>query len=422
VALVEGCKHELEITVPVSEVDAETERVVEKIKNQVKLPGFRPGKAPASIIRTKFASEIRQDVLEALIPKHFRKKVDEDNLQVVGQPSVSDVHLHSGEPLRFKAEFEVAPAIELGDYRDVTIEYREPVVTDEDVEERLNRLRDQKAEFINLDPRPIEDGDFAVISLKSVSGVEKPIEQDEMILHIGAEDTMAAFNENLRGASPGEERTFSVTYPEDYGQETLAGKTVEFLASVKALRRKELPEANDEFASDLGDFKGLDELKETIRKTIFQEREIQAQHEAKEKILDHLVAAHEFPIPEAFLDRQIENQLENQLRPLIAQGLDPRKLKLDWNKLKEAQRERATRDVKASLLVDRIAEREAIGVTQEEMDREVHRIAKQRREPVPAVRQALEKDGTMGNIYNHIRTDKTLNFLFENSRKEAPAE
>jgi trigger factor len=421
-ALVEGCKHEFEITVPVEEVDRETERVVAGIQKKVKLPGFRPGKAPASLVRTKFDSEIRQDVLENLVPKHFRKRSEEENLVPVGQPSLTDVHFHKGEPLRFKIAFEVAPTIELGEYRGVTIQYGEPVVTEEDVEKRLNEIRDQKAEYVNQDPRPIEDGDYAVISLKSTSGVEPPVEQDELMLHIGDPDTMPVFTETLRGASPGDEKDFEVTYPADYGQEKLAGKTIGFHAVVKALRKKELPEANDEFAQDMGDYKTLDELKETIRQSIFREREAKAQQAAKEMIVDNLVASHDFPVPEAFIDRQIEMNLDQQLRGLAAQGVDPRQLKLDWNKIKEAQRERATKDVKASLLLDKIAERESITVSNDEVDREVTRLAKQKREPVAVVRPKLEKDGTLNRIASHIRTEKTLNLLFEQARKDATSE
>ncbi len=421
-ALLEGCKHEFEITIPVQEIDKETERVVADIQKKVRLPGFRPGKAPASLVRTKFEPEIRKDVLENLVPKFFRQKMEQDNLQVVGQPSISDVHFHKGEPIRFKAEFEVAPEIELGEYRGITVPYAEPVVTEQDVEERLNRIRDQKAEYVNIDPRPLEDGDYAVISLKSTSGVETPVEQDELVLHIGGEETFPAFTENLRGASPGDERDFSISYPEDYGETKLAGKTVEFHATVKALRRKELPEANDEFARDLGDFQTLEELKEKIRKTIFHERETLSQQQAKDKIVKQLVETHNFPIPEAFLERQMEVQLENQVRQLVAQGLDPRTLKVDWAKVKEAQRDQAVTDVKASLLLEKIADREAIEVMRDEVDREVQRIAKQRREPVAAVRQTLEKDGTVRRIAAHIRTEKTLSLLFEHARKEAPAE
>lgn len=419
---VEGSKREVEITIPVAEVDAETERVIASIQKKVKLPGFRPGKAPASLVRSRFASDIRQDVLESLLPKHFHKRVEQDNLKIVGQPSITDVHFHTGEPIKFKAEFEVAPEIELGEYRGIVVPYREPEVSEADVEERLNKLRDSKAEYANIDPRPIENGDYAVISLKSVEGADPPVEQDELMFHVGGEDTLKEFNEHLTGATPGDERDFEVEYPEDYGQERLAGKKVRFHAEVKAIRRKDLPEANDEFARDLGDYQTLDELQETIRKTIFKEREMRAQQEAKESILDKLVDAHDFPVPEAFIDRQIETQLEGQLRSLAAQGVDPRKLKLDWAKIKEAQRERATRDVKASLLVEKIADREAIEVMQDEVDREVHRIAKQRREPVASVRQALEKDGTIRRIAGHIRTEKALNFLFDNARKEVPAD
>ena len=418
-ALVEGCKHELEITVPATDVDQETEKVISDIQKKVRLPGFRPGKAPASLIRTRFAQEIRQDVMERVVPRFFRQKVEDEHLQVVGSPNVKEVHWHEGEPFRFKAEFEVAPSIELDEYRGVTVKYSEPQVTDDDVDKRIEEIREQKAEFVNIDPRPVEDGDYAVVSLKSVDGVEAPMEQDEVTFHIDPEDTLPAFVENVRGMSPGEEKEFEVTYPEDYGQPKLAGKTVRFLCTLKSVRKKELPDVNDEFAKDLGDYQNLEELKNAVRQGLQREREHEAQQAAKNDIIEKLIDAHEFPVPEAFLDRQIENNVESRLRSLAAQGIDPRNIKLDWEKVRESQRERAIREVKAGLLLDRIAERESVYATQEEVDHEVQRIAKQRREPVAAVRIALEKDGTLGRIANHIRTEKVLNLLFENARKEA---
>lgn len=421
-ALVEGCKHEIELTIPAEEVAKETEKVVADLQKKVRLQGFRPGKAPASLVRSKFSQEIRKEVLDNLLPRFFSKQVEEAHLEVVGQPSVKDLHFHDGEEIHCKAEFEVAPVIELGEYRGVTVPYREPVVTDADVQERLDSIRDSKAEYVNVDPRPIEDGDHVVISLRSIAGLDSQMEQDEVTLHIGSEETLPAFTEGLRGSTPGDEMDLTVTYPEDYGQEKLSGKTVTFHAVVKAIRRKELPELNDEFARDLGDFQTLEELTGTVRKTIFRERELRAQQETKEKILDKLVASHDFPVPEAYVERQIENQLDTQLRQLVGQGIDPRKLNIDWDKLKESQRERAIKDVKASLLVDKIADREAVIVRQEEVDREVQRIAKQRREAVAVTRATLEKDGTVRRIAGHIRTEKTLDLLFENARKEAPAE
>jgi len=221
--------------------------------------------------------------------------------------------------------------------------------------------------------------------------------------------------------APEDSRDITIAYPEDYDSPKLAGRTVKFHAVVKAVRRKELPELNDDFAKDLGDFQTLDEFKETIRKTITREREHQAQEAAKHQLLDKLVDSHDFPVPEAYVDRQVEINVENQLRTLAGQGIDPRQLKLDWAKLKESQAPRALRDVKASLILDKIGEREAIGATQEEVDREVNRIARQQREAVAVTRAKLQKEGALGRIANHIRTEKTLGYLFEQARKEAPS-
>jgi trigger factor len=419
VALVEGCKHSLEITVPAAEVEKETERAIAEIQKNVRLPGFRPGKAPLSLVKTKFAGDIRQEVLEKLVPRHFRAAVDQDGLQVVGQPDLKDVHFHEGEDLHFKAEFEVAPTFDLGEYRGVTITYTEPEVSDADVTERLEQIRDSKAEFVNEEPRPLADGDYAAISLESISGVDEKVAQDELVLKIGDEATMPVFSENLRGAAPDDVREFEVSYPEDYERKTLAGRTVKFQATVKAVRRKELPELNDEFAKDLGDFQTIDEIKETIHKTILREREHRAQEEAKHQLLDKLVDAHDFPVPDAYIDRQIKINVENQVRSLAAQGVDTSSLKLDWHKLRDSQKDRAIRDVKASLLLDKIAEREAVGATQEEVDREVQRIARQAKEAAAVTRARLQKDGVIARIAANIRTEKTLTFLFEQARKEA---
>jgi trigger factor len=419
--LVEGCKHEIEITVPVDEIDQETERVVASIQQKARLPGFRPGKAPASLIRTRFASQVREDVLENLVPKYFRKRIELEELRVVGTPSVKDVRFEKGEPLRFKAEFEVAPSIELGEYRGVTVHYQEPDVTSADIDKRLGEIREQKSQFVTLEPRPAADGDYAVVALKSLAGADPPIEQDELMLQVGNPETLPAFTESLRGMSPDEEKEFDVTYPEDYAQERLSGKTIHFRMTLKMLRSKELPELNDEFARDLGDYSTLDDLREAIRKALFRDREYAAQQEAKNELLDKLIEAHDFPVPEAFIERQIQNQVERQFAEFAERGIDPAKLQIDWTKLKEAQRPKAIREVKASLLIEKIGEREGIDAVRDEVDREVQKIAKQAREPVAATRKRLEKDGTIGRIAYHIRSEKVVNFLFEQARKEAGA-
>jgi trigger factor len=223
-ALVEGCKHSLEFSVPVAELEGETNRVISDVQKKAKLPGFRPGKAPASIIRSQFAGEIRQQVLESVIPKALQKQFEAENLSVVGTPDITDVHFHQGEPLKFKATFEVFPEIELGDYKGVEVPYHDPEVTDEDINKRVEEIREQKAQYINIDPRPLEDGDHAVVSLESIEGVEgEPVKTDEMVLELAGKDTFPAFTENLRGLSPDDEKDFEVSYPEDYGAERLAG-------------------------------------------------------------------------------------------------------------------------------------------------------------------------------------------------------
>jgi trigger factor len=401
-------------------VAEETARVVSELQKKVRLPGFRPGKAPVGIVKSKFAGDIRQDVLEKLVPKALRAAAEKENLKWVGTPNIKDVHFHDGEPLTFHAEFEVAPEIELGDYRGLLIHYREPEVAEADIAKRLDEIRERKAEYVNEDPRPLADGDYALLALESVSGVDEKVSQDEIMVKIGDDSTMAAFSENLRGASPEELREFDVVYPEDYDRKPLAGRTVRFRATVKTVRRKELPELNDEFAKDLGDYQTLDELKEVIRKAILGEREQKAQEDAKHELIDRLVDLHDFPVPDAYIDRQVEINVENQLRTLAAQGIDPKSIKLDWAKVRESQKDRAARDVKASLLLDKIADREAVVATTEEVDREVQRIAKQQREAVALTRAKLQKEGVIGRIAGNIRTEKTLNFLFEHARKEAP--
>ena len=418
-ALIEGCKHALEVEIPVEDVNSETGRVVEDFQKRVRLPGFRPGKAPASLILRNYSDDVRQKVLEKLIPKALQKEFESQNLRVVGNPNVTDVHFHDGEAVHFKAEFEVYPEFELKEFRGVTVPYHDPEVTDEDVEKRVEEIRDQKATYANVDPRPLQDGDFAVMSLESLEGVEPPVQSDEMTLEIGGPDSLEGFTENLRGMSPGEQKEFEVTYPEDYGQERLSGKTVKFRASVTGVRKKELPETNDEFAQDLGDYRTMDELRAAVKKSLFDQRQEEAQREAKDKIVEYLVDQHEFPLPEAFISRQIENRVEQRLRTLAQQGVDPKSFNLDWESIKEAQREPAMREVKASLLLSRIAERENIAATRDEVDKQVERIARQQREAFAPLRIRLEKDGTLGRIASHIQTEKTLNFLFEHATKTA---
>lgn len=420
-ALVEGCKHEVEIVIPAGEMAKEEAKVAETIRTKAHLQGFRPGKAPLSMIQKRYGGEIRQEALDNLLPVYFRKHVEGDKLDIVGQPAITKVDVEPNQDVKFKAEFEVAPVFELGEYRGIAVSYTQPEVTDADVEGRIEDIRKQKAEYINLDPRPAAPGDVAVIDLHSVSGIEgEPIHSHDMQLEIGSPDTIVEFNTAITGMTPGDDTNISITYPENYAEERLAGKTVGFHLELKMLQKKELPEVNNEFAQDLGDFQSVEELKAAVKRSILQDRENAAQRTAKNMIADKLGEMHDFPVPEAFLDAQVKSFVDETL---ASSGKTPDKnKKIDYGRIKEAMRDRTTKEIRAGLVLDRIGDREAIGATQEDLDAEVTRFAKQHREPVAAVRKRFEENGALGRIANAIRTEKVLNFLFENARKEAPAE
>jgi len=289
-ALIEGCKHSLDITIPAEAMAAEIERVTEKVRGKAHLKGFRPGKAPVSQIKSVYGGEIRQEALENLIPKALEAACEKDNLRPVSRPEIKDLHFHDGESVHFKAEFEVSPEIELKELRGLTVEYAAPDVTDADVDHRLSDLRESRAQFVNVDPRPVQDGDHCLVDLASLSGIEgEPMKQAGINIEISGKDTFPEFTEALRGCLPGDEREAEITYPEDYGVEKLAGKTVKFRITLNSIRLKDLPELNDDFAQELGDFKSLEEVREEIRKSIHREREFMAQTEAKNKLVDQAV-------------------------------------------------------------------------------------------------------------------------------------
>ena len=420
-ALIEGCRHELEVTVNLLDIAEATERVLGRIQAKAALPGFRPGKAPLSVIRNRFQNEIHQDVMEEVIPKALNARFAEEKLQVVGQPSISDLKFEPNQPMVFKAQFDVHPEFELGEYKGLEVEYEDPLVTESDVADRLEQLRESKAEYVNIDPRPAESGDYVLVGLESSDGLEgEPIKNPEMMLQLGDPETLPEFSTGIVGMTPGDTKDIHVTYPDDYGQERLSGKTVTFDVELKFIRHKELPVLDDDFAQSMGDFRTIDEFKEQVKASIVGERQYRAQEDAKNKLIEKLAETHEFAVPETYVERQLQIQLESYARSLQMQGIDPRALNFDMAKFRESQKDRAIRDVRATLLLDRIAEVETVSVQQDEVDREVQRLARQQREPVVAVRAKLEKDGGIERIANRIRTDKAIALLFEQSRKVAP--
>ncbi|MCW5963159.1 MAG: trigger factor [Bryobacterales bacterium] len=413
----------MEITVPADEVEVVRQKVVGDLAAKVSLPGFRPGKAPKGVILSRFRDDIRRETIDQLLGRAFAQRAQELDLDVASTPSVKDLKYDEGEPLTFTAEFEVRPAFELLDYSQLEVPYAEPQVADDEVDARLQSMREQRAELVNVDPRPVEDGDVAVISIESKSdvGTEEPIRQDEMNLEVGGEYTLPEFNENVRGMQVGESREFDVVYPEDYSGKNLAGRTVTFEVKLNGLRRRELPELNDEFAQDLGDYKGMDDLREAIRGSLIAQREFHARDQAKQAIVEKLGQMYTFPVPESFVEQQVQTQMRRLIRQLAEQGADMENLGVDWKQVMAEQHEPAVRAVRAGLVLDRIGDAESIQVSQREVDDEIARAAKRERVAVTALQERLDKDGGIERLATQLRTEKTLNILFEKAVKVAPS-
>jgi len=414
----ESTRREISVEVPAAEVTRETEALIQKYQKLARLPGFRKGHVPASIIRQRFAEDIKTDVVESLVPRYFRQEADKQGLIPVSQPRVTDLHIHDGEPLRFKASFEILPEVKVEGYKELRADKPVIEVTDEEVEQALNHLREQHATYTAIEGRPLADGDFAQVALdgKPKVGEGQPVHMDDVLVEIGGKNTMPEFSEHLRGASAGDEKTFEVKYPEDSSDQRLAGQTFDYSVKVLSLKSKTVPELNDDFAKELGDFSGIDDLKKRIRENMEAEKKHTAEHEAKDKLVAELVKRNDFDVPEAMVDRQIDVRLERGLRALAAQGMRSEDMKkMDLNRLRAGQRDQALQEVKASLLLDKIADLESVEVSDEEIGHEIEALATQTQQTSEAVRARLTRDGALDRIRNRIRNEKTLNLLYHQS-------
>lgn len=417
-------KREISVEIPAAEVARETELQIQRYQKSARLPGFRAGHVPASIIRQRFGDGLKNDVIEALVPKHFRREAEKQGLIPVSQPRVTDLKMKDGEPLTFKASFEVLPEIQVEGYKDLRADKPEIAVTDEEVEQALTNVREQHATYTTVEGRPLAEGDYAQASMdgKPKDGQDvaeakaNPVHMDDVLIEIGGKNTVPEFSQNLTGASTGDERTFDVSYAEDISDKRLAGKTFIYTVKVNGIKQKNLPELNDDFAKELGEFTSLEQVRKQIRENMEAEKRHTAEHAAKDKLVAELVKRNDFEVPESLVDRQIDLRLERGLRALAAQGMKMEDLKkMDLPRLRAGQREQAVHDVKSSLLLERIAELEKISVSDEEMKREIEAMARQSKQTSEAVQARLTEDGGLDRIRMRIRSEKTLEFLYHQS-------
>ncbi|MFZ2003212.1 MAG: trigger factor [Candidatus Sulfotelmatobacter sp.] len=417
-------KREISVEIPAAEVTRETELQIQRYQKSARLPGFRAGHVPASIIRQRFGDGLKNDVIEALVPHHFRREAEKQGLIPVSQPRITDLHMHDGEPLRFKASFEVLPEIQVDGYKELRADKPAIAVSDEEVEQALTSVREQHATYTTVEGRTLAEGDFAQASMdgkpkhgKDVEAASaNPVHMDDVLIEIGGKNTVAEFSQNLTGVSSGEERTFDVSYPEDISDKRLAGKTFVYTVKVNGIKQKSLPQLNDDFAKELGEFSSLEQVRKQIRENMEAEKRHTAEHAAKDKLVAELVKRNDFEVPESLVDRQIDLRLERGLRALAAQGMKMEDLKkMDLPRLRAGQRDQAVNDVKSSLLLERIAELEKIEVSDEEVNRELEALAKQSKQTSEAVRARLTEDGGLDRIRMRIRSEKTLDFLYHQS-------
>jgi trigger factor len=420
------CKREVELEIPAENVQKATEKVARDIARVARVPGFRPGKAPITLIRRRFAEDIQGEVVQSLVPEYLEKALDEKKMTPVTRPEVDQVQFKEGEPLKFRAVFEVLPDFELGDYKNLQVSIDEIKIGDEQVEKTLEEMRERGASYVPVEGRPAKDGDYVLLKLIGTpAGGGEPVQADNILCHLGGEETLESFTENLRGANPGETKQFESRYPDDYPDQKLAGKTYNYSVDVQGIKEKKLPELNDEFAKDAAGEQGgvttLEELRKKIRENLDAAREQEQTSQAREKILEQLVKQHDFPVPEALIEGQMDVRLERVVRSLAAQGVDPRAVNVDWVSLRRKQRDNAINDVKAELLLDRIATAENIEATDEDVDKEFATLAERSGESVTALRARLTKQGALDRMKSKLRSDKVIEWLYRTSRIETTA-
>jgi trigger factor len=426
------------------EVDAWTvskafSRVVKKYTKLARIPGFRVGKVPESVVRTRFAQDIRQEVLDSLVSERFRMALEGQNLNPVSQPQLTNLFLVDGQPLQFKAAFEVLPEIDLSGYDATSVEKPHVELTDAEYKAEFDRVMEPYATVETVDEdRALGDGDWAEIEFKGQvqdlaqtvteegksseeaegEDANDPIIGEDVLIEVGGTNTLPAFSDALRGSKVGQEMSFEVTYPADFGEPRLAGQTVKYDVTVKTMKKKTFPERDEEFLKQLGSYESFADFEAKLRESAGERKKEALENVAKDKLLAELIEKYQFPVPESFVQQQIDARLDRGLRQLAQQGMTEEDMrKLDFNRLRAAQRDQALAEVKASLILDKVAELEGVSVEDEELEREIMMASLQAREPMETVRERFTQDGTLGRIKEQMRREKTGAVLYEKLAK-----
>lgn len=414
-------KKRLKVEVPASIALQEMNQVAKQYKKHARLPGFRPGKAPVELIKRHFRKSIRSDVLQKLIPDSYQKAIQEKGVEPIGEPSLENLSFEEGESLVYEANFEIQPEIELSEYRGLKVMVESKPVTPEDVDQELDTLRETHSRLIAVEDQPIQEGDYAVIDLhgeylEEESGSSRePFQEKGVVVQVGGEHTHEAFNQALVDTVVGEEKTFEVQYDSDYPEDKLAGHKLLFTVRVGAIKRKELPELNDEFAKDLGEYETLKELREKIEERLGVEREKNREINLGNKLLEELASKTDFEVPEVLVENRIDGMLRDLAYKLASQGMDPSKANVDWMKVRSDVRPDAEKQVKANMMLTEIGQRENIEIASEELEQEVEKMADSMEQPTEKVQQYFQRKGRLEDLKTQLIQKKSMKFLVESA-------
>ncbi len=421
-------RREVALEVPANVVSKTYAKVTKRYGKMARIPGFRAGKVPDSLIRARFAKELRQEVMEALVQDRFRDEMQAQSLNPISQPQIIELNLMDGQPMRFRAEFEVAPQIDVDGYDTVTVEKPSVAVDDTEYQAELDRVLESHGTVEPIDEdRPLQDGDWAEIKFTGKRretdggtpdpGIEERTEDvqgDDVLVEVGGKNTLPAFTEALRGKKAGEQFAVEVDYPKDFGDLRLAGQTVNYDVNVVAMKKKTFPERNEEFAKQLGDFETWDAFETSLRESVTSRKKQGMEQEAKSKLVDALVQKFSFPVPESFVQQQVDVRLDRGLRALAQQGMPEEQMRqLDFVRLREAQRDEALKEVKASLLLDTIAQKADVQVNEEDLQRELMMASMQSRQPYEQLRERMQNDGSLQRMREQMRREQTATMLYE---------
>ena len=406
-------RRDLTIEVPSTVVDEAIGHAAAKLGRSARIPGFRPGKVPPTVIRQRFKPQIMQDVAEHLVSKAVGDALVEKGVEPIGTPDIKDLVLEEGKPLTFKASFEVLPEFDPGYL--TTIEATEPsrAIDDDVVNQSLERIREKNARYEAVESGTVEAGHTVVVGLerRGTDKEGKPGEVDtheQVNIELGAPSNPPGFDAEVIGMIPGSSKSFTITYPDDYAMPELAGGKVEYTVNLKEIKKRVVPVLDDELAKDLGDFSSLEELRTRVREDLEHEAMHAAERQVRQDVMKQLASRLPFAVPASLVEREIDRRLEDFARRLMEQRIDPRQANIDWNAFREGQRAPATESVGSAIVLDEIAKREAITISDEDLDAELQRYAEQTGHSLASIKARLQKDNELGRIAAGLRREKAV--------------